>query len=147
MSGLLVAIHVMANLVWIGAIASVGWLTARAGALGPSERTVVGQLAYNLLYKRAAVPAFLVSFFSAVARLSMDPKSYFSFHWFHGKLAAALVVIALHHVIGAKARGCANPVASSSMQGEGSSAILTGALLATTFVTVVFAVLKSALVP
>jgi putative membrane protein len=143
MPNLLVAIHVMANLVWIGSIASVGWLTRRSLGLPEAERKTVAHLAYDLLYRRAAAPAFGLSFFAAVARLAMDPKGYFSQHWFHGKLLFALVVIGLHHVIGAKAK----KAASGSMQGLESSAILTGGLLAATFLTVVFAVLKSTLVP
>ena len=145
MLGLLVAVHVMANVVWIGAIASVGWLVRRASdaSLADSERKTLAQAAYQLLYKRAAMPAFVVSFLAALARVGVDPKSYFSQHWFHGKLLFGLVVIALHHVIGAKAK----KADSGSMQGSESSAILTGALLAAAFLTVVFAVMKTSLVP
>lgn len=145
MWGLLVATHVMANVVWIGAIASVGWLVRRAAdpSLGETERKTLGQAAYRLLYQRAAAPAFAASFLLGVARLLESPKGYFSQHWFHGKLFFALVVIGLHHVVGAKAK----KADGGSSQGLESSAILTGALLAATFLTVVFAVMKSSLVP
>lgn len=143
MPGLLVAIHVMANLVWIGAIASVGWLVRRAAAVEGAERKALADAAYRVLYQRAAMPAFVVSFLAAVARLGMDPKAYFSQHWFHGKALFALIVIALHHVVGAQAKKAA---AGSSQPAE-SSAILTGALLAAAFLTVVFAVMKTSLVP
>src|SRR5580692_10336888 len=104
MDTLIVALHVMSNLVWIGSIASVGWLTAAASRQeDPVVRKVVAELGYRL-YKRAAVPAFLLSFAFGLARLLMDPKTYMRLHWFHGKLTFALAVIALHHVIGAKAR-------------------------------------------
>jgi len=145
MLGLLVAVHVMANVVWIGAIASVGWLVRRSAepSLSDGERKTLAQAAYQLLYRRAAMPAFVVSFLAAVARVGVDPKAYFSQHWFHGKLLFGLVVIALHHVVGAKAK----KADSGSRQGLESSAILTGALLAAAFLTVVFATLKSSLVP
>ena len=94
-------------------------------------------------YRRAAAPAFAISFFAGVARVAQDPKAFFSLHWFHGKLFFGLVVIALHHVIGAKAK----KAATGSSQGIESSATLTGALLAATFLTVVFAVMKGSLVP
>jgi protoporphyrinogen IX oxidase len=140
---LLVAVHIMANVVWIGAISSVGWVTRRSAQLDEVAGKALATTAYHLLYKRAAAPAFAISFFAGVTRVAQDPKAYFSFHWFHGKLFFALLVIALHHVIGAKAK----KAAAGSSQGVESSATLTGALLAATFLTVVFAVMKASLVP
>lgn len=142
---LLVAVHLMANVVWIGSIASVGWLTRRAAdpQLSDTERKTLADTAYQLLYVRAAAPAFAVSFFAGVARLAQDPKGFFSLHWFHGKLFFALIVIGLHHVVGAKAK----KASAGSRQGLESSAILTGALLASTFLTIVFTVMKGSLVP
>jgi protoporphyrinogen IX oxidase len=139
---LLVAVHVMANVVWIGAIASVGWLTRHAAALAEPEGRPIARAAYELLYLRAAVPAFIVSFLAGVGRLAADPKTYFSLHWFHGKLFFALAVIGVHHVLGARAK----KAAGGSMQGAESSAILTGALLVATFLVIVFAVFKGSLV-
>ncbi len=142
---LLVAIHMMANVLWIGAIASVGWLTRHAATLDEPQRAPVARAAYEILYRRAAVPAFVVSFLSAVARVAQDPKVYFSLHWFHAKLFFALVVIGLHHVLGARAKKAAG-APGGSMQGVESSAILTGALLAASFLAIAFAVFKGSLV-
>jgi protoporphyrinogen IX oxidase len=143
MDMLIVALHVMSNLVWIGSIASVGWLTAAASRQeDPVVRKVVAELGYRL-YLRAAVPAFALSFVFGVGRLLMDPKTYMRLHWFHGKLAFAVGVIALHHVIGAKAR----KTAAGSMQSGRSSAILVGVLLVCAFGTVVFAIFKTQAVP
>ena len=142
MLSLLVAVHVMANVGWIGAIASVGWLTRHAAGLAEPEGRPVARAAYELLYLRAAVPAFVLSFLAGVGRLAADPKTYFTLHWFHGKLFFALAVIGVHHVLGARAK----KAAGGSMQGAESSAILTGALLVATFLVIVFAVLKGSLV-
>ena len=139
----LVAIHVMANLVWIGTIASVGWLTSAASKSNNVDaQKTMGQLAHNL-YLRAAVPAFLASFTFGVSRLLLAPKYYMTSHWFHGKLTAVIIVIALHHVIGAKAK----KVAAGSMQAGRSGGILVGALLAAAFLSVACVVLKQLLVP
>jgi putative membrane protein len=139
---LLVALHVMSNLVWIGTIASVGWLTvAAAGQADPARGKLVAELALAL-YKRGAVPAFIASFAFGVLRLAADPATYMRLHWFHGKLTFALAVIALHHVIGAKARRAA----AGSMQGGKASAILVGALLVCAFGSVVFVIFKTQLV-
>ncbi|CAN5129913.1 hypothetical protein BH09MYX1_BH09MYX1_20180 [soil metagenome] len=141
---LLVAIHVMANLVWIGSIASVGWLVAAAAKAGDRSSAVLARG----LYLRVATPAFLLSFLAGLFRVLLDPKAYMHLHWFHGKVTFALVVIALHHVIGARAKRVANQEnPSGSMQSGRSGGILTGALLAFAFLTVVFVIFKQALVP
>jgi protoporphyrinogen IX oxidase len=133
----------MSNLVWIGSIASVGWLTAAASRQDdPLVAKVVAELALRL-YRRAAVPAFLLSFAFGLGRFLVDPRTYMRLHWFHGKLTCALAVIALHHVIGAKAR----KTAAGSMQSGRSSAILVGALLVCAFGSVVFVIFKTQAVP
>jgi putative membrane protein len=139
LASLLVVIHVMANLIWIGTIASVGWLTAAASK---ENNASAAALARNL-YLRAALPAFLASFAFGVSRLLLDPAYYMHLHWFHAKLTAVLVVIALHHVIGAKAK----KAAAGSMQGGPNGGILVGALLAAAFLSVACVLLKQQLVP
>ena len=150
---LFLAVHVMANLVWIGTIASVGWLTAAAAKAGDRSSAILARG----LYMRGAVPAFLISFLAGGARLGYDVSSYMHLHWFHGKLTAAVVVIVLHHVIGAQSKRVAKAAAaggtvgqenpSGSMQGGKSGGILAGALLAFAFLAVVFVIFKQTLVP
>src|SRR5882762_3961769 len=135
----LVSLHLFANLLWVGSISVVAWLVFVAtdvpkapstpGALEQAfkvdYRTTAAELA-RTIYLRFATPAFGLSFLFGVGRLAMDPGTYMHMHWFHAKLAAALGVIALHHVIGARAKR----LAAGSMQARGTSAILFGALLA-----------------
>jgi protoporphyrinogen IX oxidase len=96
----LVALHVAANLVWIGAILSVALaLVSRAG-----DGRVGAQIAYEL-YRRLALPAFVVSFIAGLSRLVADLDLYFgSQRYMIGKLFFAAIVITLHHVIGARAK-------------------------------------------
>lgn len=143
MTQLFLALHIFANTVWIGSIAAVGWLTAASSRTEISERAdAIAQVALQL-YRRVAVPAFLMSLLFGLARLLDAPGAYMRLHWFHGKLTAAFVVITLHHFIGGRAR----KAASGSRQAGRSSVILTGATLAFAFLTVIFAVLKGMLVP
>lgn len=137
---LFLALHVMANLVWIGSIASVGWLVGAASKAGDRSSAVLARG----LYLRVATPAFLVSFFCGLVKVVLVPSYYMHLHWFHAKLGVALVVIALHHVLGARSKRVA---ASESMQGGRSGGILAGALLAFAFLTVVFVIFKQTLVP
>ncbi|HET9955832.1 MAG TPA: CopD family protein, partial [Polyangiaceae bacterium] len=103
---LLLCIHVIANLFWIGSITAVGLLVAAGASAGSAADLAVerGRLA-RLVYQRLATPAFGISFLAGVARLVLNLQYYFvASHFMHGKLTFALGVIALHHVIGARAK-------------------------------------------
>lgn len=144
----LLALHIFANTIWIGAILSVGWLLV-SSERAEGERADTLASAAAGLYRKVASPAFGISFLAGLGRLLDAPAAYMSLHWFHGKLTAALAVIALHHVIGARAKRAAAAASgrSGSRQARNNSAILTGATLACALLTVMFAVLKGQLVP
>jgi putative membrane protein len=97
----LVAAHVFANVVWIGAILSVAVVTARAPFV--ADLADLGSLARRI-YWRLAVPGFLASLATGAARIALGPDLYAHLPWFHAKLGLAVIVIILHHIIGARAR-------------------------------------------
>ncbi len=94
----LVAIHVCANVVWIGSIISVAYFAAtRIGDVGARAALALR------LYRRVATPAFVVSLISGILVLVSNLRFYFVVEkWMHGKLLFALVVIVIHFVIGAR---------------------------------------------
>ncbi|MEO8875508.1 MAG: CopD family protein [Polyangiaceae bacterium] len=141
---LLVTIHVIANLVWIGSIVTVGTLLG-VSAKAENPRAVA-QIAAKI-YVKLSTPAFVISFLFGLARLMLSASTYMHLHWFHAKLTFAIAVIALHHVIGAKAKRAAKDDSPRSMQSGKSSAILTSALLACASLTVAFVIFQSQLVP
>ena len=153
---IVVALHVFAVILWIGSIASAGWLLAnRASAPTPEQGKAASELALGL-YRRVAAPAFVLAFATGLIRLLMDPSAYMKAHWFHGKLTLALVIIVLHHVLGARAAKAARATAAtpekssaSTQVGQAGSSegILTGALVLCALGVVVLVVLKSSLVP
>ena len=101
----LVSLHVLANMVWIGSLLSVAFLLSAASDEG------FGRTAARLArktYLRLAAPAFAVSFLCGVAVLGMSASAYMRAPWMHAKLTLALVVIAIHHVVGARARRAAD---------------------------------------
>jgi putative membrane protein len=110
LSTALVAAHLTANVVWIGALLAVALLAAR----GPfsADPVEVGTLARRV-YVTLAAPAFLVSFAAGVGRIAIYPQVYLHLPWMHAKLTLALVVIALHHIIGGRARRIANGQANA----------------------------------
>lgn len=131
---LLVWAHVGANLIWIGSAISMGLLMAAK----EGDPKVRGALARRI-YRQAAMPAFAISFAAGVIRTGMDMGYYFKqHHWMHGKLLFALVVIAIHHVLGARAR----KMEAGSMQEAGPSGMLTLVLAVSAIIAAFFVVLR-----
>lgn len=144
---IVVALHVFAVIVWIGSIASAGWMLAnRASAPTPEQGKAAAELALGL-YRRVAAPAFVLAFAAGLIRLLLDKDVYMKAHWFHGKLTLALVVIALHHVIGARAAKVAKASGADADRLAKPAGVLTGALVLSAFGAVVLVILKGALVP
>jgi len=134
MGPILVFIHVTANVIWIGSILAV----AVTLASNSGDATTRGRIAVEL-YRKLSTPAFIVSFVAGATRLALDTGYYFSATKFmHGKLTFALAVIALHHVIGARAKRMAAGEASSA----GNVGVLGIALFACAVAAVFFVVVK-----
>ncbi len=113
----LVWLHISGLVAWIGAIIAVGKILAAKTGDGKTR----GEIALGI-YRQLAVPAFLVAFLAGATRLFMDPKYYLKeHHWMHAKLPLALAVIAIHHVIGARAK----KMAHGTVQDAGPTATLT----------------------
>ncbi len=130
----LVALHVAANLVWIGAILSVSLALVSRAADGRAG----AQIAYEL-YSKLAVPAFVVSFVSALTRLVLSLELYFvETKYMHVKLLFAVIVIALHHVIGARAKAMSTGRRSS----PGPVGVLALLLLVSAVAATLFVILK-----
>jgi putative membrane protein len=103
-------LHVVANLFWIGSIVAVGVLLA-ADIGSEKER---GALAHAV-YRKIAAPAFGVSFLLGAARLAFSLNYFFvATHYMHAKLTLAVGVIAIHHVLGARARRAAKGEAGAT---------------------------------
>jgi putative membrane protein len=129
-------LHISGNIVWIGAILAVGVVIS--GPEGGASAKARGEIALRV-YQRLAVPAFVVSFVCGAVRLLLDPAYYLrQHHWMHGKLLLALVVIALHHVIGGRAK----KLARGTVQDGGPAAILTVALAVSAVLAAFVAIFK-----
>lgn len=107
----LVAAHLIANVVWIGALLSVALLIARSPWM--AEPAEVGALARRV-YVRLAVPAFIGSIAAGLARVGLNPHVYLNQRWFQAKLVFALALVVLHHTIGARAERVAEGNARAS---------------------------------
>jgi putative membrane protein len=95
------------------------------------------------VYVALAQPAFGLALLGGVGALSENTRAYMHMHWMHGKLAAVVVLIALHHILGAKARRAA----SGGMQAGRNGGTLTGVLLVCALAIVTLVMYRDALVP
>ncbi len=99
----LIWLHLSANILWIGAILSVALVLM----LPKPDAKARGEVA-KTIYLRIATPGFVLSFIGGLVRFMMDVGHYGKTPWMHIKLLFALIVIALHHVIGARAKKMAS---------------------------------------
>lgn len=113
---ILVACHLIANLAWIGSIIAVGLLVARSAQ---PDSAGFGKAA-RAVYQKVSAPAFGISFLFGIVLIAREP-GYFKMGWFHVKLTAALVVIALHHVIGGRAK----KAEAGELTGDGGAQVMT----------------------
>ncbi|AKT43013.1 CopD family protein [Chondromyces crocatus] len=131
---LLIWLHVVGNITWVGAILAVA--AVLTGAAGDAK--LRGELGLRI-YQHLAVPAFVLSFVCGATRLAMDTSYYFvQTHWMHAKLPAALVVIGLHHVLGARAK----KMARGEVQEAGPAAKIAAVLALTAALAAFFAIVK-----
>ena len=101
----LVAIHVFADMLWIGSIVAVGALIAAKDSMVLRARA--GDARW--IYRRLAAPAFVVALVMGIACIVADPThSVMKIPSMHVKLTLAAGVIALHHWIGASSRRIAS---------------------------------------
>jgi protoporphyrinogen IX oxidase len=132
MAQLVLVLHVVGNLLWIGSIVAVGALLA-APIGSAAER---GTLA-RWLYRRVANPALGLSLLMGLARLALIPDLLKS-HYMHAKLTLAVFVIGLHHVLGARSRKMAASTATSA----GPAAAMSAGIVAVAVGIVVLVILK-----
>lgn len=130
----LIWLHVVGNIVWIGSILAVA-VVILANTADAKTRGAIALA----VYKRLAVPAFVLSFVAGAGRLFSDPGFYLKqHHWMHAKLPLALAVIALHHVIGARAK----KLGDGTVQEPGPTAILAVVLAVSAVLAAFFAIFK-----
>lgn len=113
-------IHVIADLFWIGSICAVALLLAK----GPGDARQRGGSA-RLIYQTIAVPSFVAAFLAGAILLGTNLLLYFkTTHYMHGKLPLTIGVIAIHHILGSRAK----KMEAGEIQDAGSALQLGGAL-------------------
>ena len=100
----LLAVHVLSLLLWVGGLVSIARLVALAAAAESTDaRGALGRSA-RALYRSVASPWMGFALLTGLGMIGALHGEQFKHGWFHGKFTLALVMLALHFVLGARVR-------------------------------------------
>ena len=136
---ILLALHALSVMFWVGSLVSI----TRVMSSGLGEPEAVRHrlaAAARKIYRSVSSVWMGTALLSAIGMIALMKGEHFKHGWFHGKLAAALVMLALHFVLGARVRGAEaqglNDDTARSMRGL-QVGVLVVAALAVAFVIVI----------
>jgi hypothetical protein len=125
---------------WTGTLFCVSWLTGRARMMADGPE--VGGLAVSL-YRRWARPLFVASFVAGFVSLAGGPAERLRAHWVYGIVAAMAALLALHAVVGSRAKR----VVRGSVRASEGEAFRRVALVVSFGAIIALAALRTSLVP
>jgi uncharacterized membrane protein len=134
---ILVTLHVLSTLIWVGAGAAIGWLLR-----GQADEKLAAKLARDV-FSKVANPAFLVAFLAGFAAFFVNLASYRQSHWLHAKVTFGFIAMGVFHMLGAHARR----VADGSRPAGNRANVLLPLMLVLAGVAVLLAVGKGAIIP
>lgn len=100
---ILLALHVFSLLFWVGSLVSITRVMSAAEGEADAVRARLASTARKI-YRAVASPWMGVATLTGFGMIGVVHGAYFRFGWFHGKLTAAIVMLALHFVLGSKVR-------------------------------------------
>ena len=100
---ILLATHVLSLLLWIGSLVSITRVVTAGVGEEPAVQARFAALARRI-YRTVASPWMGIATLSGFGMVAAARGMYFRFGWFHGKFTLALVILALHFVLGARVR-------------------------------------------
>jgi uncharacterized membrane protein len=99
----LLALHVLANLLWVGSLVSITRVITSAVGEPDAVRARFAAVARRI-YRTVASPWMGIATLTGLAMIGVAQGAYFRFGWFHGKFTVALVMLGLHFVLGARVK-------------------------------------------
>ena len=125
---------------WTAILFSVSWLTGRARMMADGPE--IGGLAVAL-FRRWATPLFVSSFVAGFVWLAGGPADRLRAHWVYGIVGAMGALVALHVVVGSRARR----VVRGSVRAAEGEAMRRVALVVSFGAIIALAALRTSLVP
>jgi len=99
----LLALHVLANLLWVGSLVSITRVITSAIGEPEPTRARFAALARRI-YRTVSSPWMGIATLTGLGMIGAAHGMYFRFGWFHGKFTAALAMLGLHFVLGRRVR-------------------------------------------
>lgn len=99
----LLALHVFSLLFWVGSLVSITRVMASAEGEPEAVRARLAATARKI-YRTVSSPWMGVATLAGLGMVAVMNGVYFRYGWFHGKLTAAIVMLALHFVLGSRVR-------------------------------------------
>lgn len=99
----LLALHVFSLLFWVGSLVSITRVLSAGDGEPEAVRARLAATARKI-YRSVASPWMGVATLAGLGMIAVMRGAYFHFGWFHGKLAVAIVMLALHFVLGSRVR-------------------------------------------
>lgn len=103
LQNVLLATHLLAVLLWIGSLVSITRVLTAGATEEPAVQAKFAALARRI-YRTVASPWMGVATLAGFGLLAASRFIFFRFGYFHGKFTMALVMLALHFVLGARVR-------------------------------------------
>lgn len=98
----ILAVHLLAVILWVGSLVSITRVLSLALDATGEARARLADAARGV-YKTVSSVWMGVGLLAGVGLIAVTP-GLFRMGWFHGKLTAGIVMLALHFVLGAKVR-------------------------------------------
>lgn len=99
----LLALHVLADLLWVGSLVSITRVITSAAGEPEAARPRFAAAARRI-YRTVSSPWMGIALLTGLVMIGVMHGAQFRFGWFHGKFTAALAMLALHFVLGARVR-------------------------------------------
>jgi uncharacterized membrane protein len=98
----LLAVHVLAVILWVGSLVSITRVLALAAEVSGDARAKLTDGA-RAVYRGVSSPWMGIALLAGVGLIAVTP-GIFRMGWFHPKLTAAIAMLALHFFLGVKVR-------------------------------------------
>lgn len=138
---ILLGLHVFSLLFWVGSLVSITRVLAAGQGESDAVRARLAGTARRI-YRAVASPWMGIATLTGLGMIGVMHGAYFRFGWFHGKLTVAIVMLALHFVLGSRVRGAeANGLTDDVA--AGARGLQLGVLIAAALAVVFVVVLKN----
>lgn len=135
------ALHLLSLMLWVGSLVSITRVLSGAQGESDAVRPRLADAARRI-YRTVASVWMGIATLTGIALIAIDGAALFHAGWFHGKLAAALALLAVHFVLGARVKSAQSQGLTDEVA-AGARTLQLGVLLLATLSVAFVVVLKA----